>query len=264
MGSAVLRRRGQRLLQRIAGVSVFGDGLLERARSTSLALLGGIAATGLAIVAFALQLGWPIGADRPLPSAPQKRQAVGAGVAVAATPSRPAHRRGSPGGTTRRAVARRVVTPAVDAAGAQPAPTGNPVVSESEPAPPRHPHPQGHQEAPPGQPAPAPQPPPASQSPSASPSPQAPQEGGSKPEPASQPEPATVSQPEPPPEPEAEASSVPGAGHAYGKGNGSGPPAPPPAVGNPHARSQGTWDEGSGDQESLGGRPGDPHCHHDD
>jgi len=242
MLAAVLHARGQRLLRRLARISVFGDGLLERARSTSFALLGGIAAIGLAIVAFALQLGWPIGADRPLPSAPQKRQAVGAGVAVGAAPSRPvaARRKRSRGAATRGALARRDVTPAVDAAGAHPAPTSDQVVSDSEPAPPRHRHPRGHEETPQGQTPPAPQAPPEGT-------------GASKPQPPSQPQPVPAPQPEPPPEPEAEASDVPGVGHAYGKGNGNGPPAPPPAVGNPHAPDAG----------SFAGRSGDPPCHDD-
>lgn len=265
MPTKMLLARGQRLLRHLAGISVFGDGLLERARSTYLALLGGVAATGLAIVAFALQLGWPIGADRPLPSVPQKRQAVGAGVAVAAVPSRPVAARRKP---SRGDAAPRVATPTVEATGPDSGPTSGLVVSNSEPAPPRDQDSHGHQEAPQGQPGPPTQASPAPQAapaPQASPAPQAAQggSGASKPGPPG-PEPAPAPQPEPPPEPEAETSSVPGAGNAYGKGNGNGPPAPPPAVGNPHARGPGSWDQESWHQKSFRGQSGDPHCRDDD
>lgn len=213
--------RVQRLVRRLAGVSVFGDGVLERARSTYLGLLGGTAAIGLAIVAFVLQLGWPIGADRPLPSAPPKRQAVAAGVAVAAAPSRPAASRRSRGG---RPAARRAGRQALEPTGPQPGTGSELVVSQSEPAASRHGHSQGHEEASQGPPAAAPQ------------EPRAPQGGSaaSKPPSAPPPHPAPAPEPEPSPEPVAEASAVPGVGNAYGKGNGNGPPAPPPAVGNPH------------------------------
>jgi hypothetical protein len=256
MPVVVLRSRGQQMLRRVARISFFGDGLLERARTMYLALLGAVAATGLAIVAFALQLGWPIGADRPLPSTPPKRQAVGAGVALAAAPPRPASARRESG---RRDGAPRAATPAVAATGQDSGPTSSPVVAGSEPTPPPDRHPPGHQEAPQGQPAPPAQAPSPTQPP---PAPQGPQggSGASKPGPPADPEPAPAPQPEPPPEPEAEASSVPGNGNAYGKGNGNGPPAPPPAVGNPHA-----WDgaPSHGHGASFHGDAGDRHCRDD-
>jgi hypothetical protein len=247
MPTAMLEMRGRRLLRCLAGISVFGDGLLERARSTSFALLGGIAATGLAIVAFALQLGWPIGADQPLPIAPPKRQAVGAGVVVSAAPSRPAAARRDRGRAT---AAQPAATPAVEPTGSDRGATSGPVVSDSAPAPPRHSHPQGDRQAPQGQPAPAPQ---APQQPQAPVTAQG-GSGGSKPEPPVQPEPVPAPPPEPAPEPEAESSGVPGNGNAYGKGNGNGPPKPPPAVGNPHAPDAG----------SFPGRSGDRPCDDDD
>lgn len=256
---AVLHPRIQRLLRSLFRISVFGDGLLERARSTSFALFGGIAAIGLAIVAFALQLGWPIGVDRPLPNAPPKqRQAVGAAVVVASPPSHPAAARRNHG---RGAVGGRAVEPEVEPAASSPHGGSDLVVSNSEPAPspPSHPHPQGHQNAPQGQPAPAPQ---GSQPPQAPVAAQG-APGVSKPEPQSQPEPAPVPQPEPAPEPEAESSSVPGNGNAYGKGNGNGPPAPPPAVGNPHSSEAESslghpWEAESADHS------GETPCHADD
>ena len=255
MPVGMLRSRGKQMLRRVARVSVFGDGLLERARTIYLALLGVVAATGLAIIAFALQLGWPIGADRPLPSTPPKRQAVGAGVAVAAAPPRPATARRE---SSRRGSAPPADTPAVEATDPDSGPASGLVVANSEPAPPPDQHPQGHQEAPQGQPAPPAQAPPPTQ---ASPTPQGPQggSGGSKPEPPADPEPAPPPQPEPSPEPEAENSSVPGNGNAYGKGKGNGPPAAPPAVGNPHGPDEGPWDQGA-----FHGQSGDPHCNDDD
>jgi hypothetical protein len=57
--------------------SVLGDGLLERARSTSLALLGASAAVGLGLTAFALNQGWPLLPGAPIPSLPVERSAIG-------------------------------------------------------------------------------------------------------------------------------------------------------------------------------------------
>ena len=183
---AVLHARILRLLRSVCRISVFGDGVLERARSTSLALLGTIAAIGLAIVAFALQLGWPIGTDGPLPNAPQEgRQAVGSAV-VAAVPSRPpAARRNRGRGASRG----QPLKPAVGPAASHPGEGSNLVVSNSEPtAPPSHRHPQNHQDAPQGQPAPAPQAPQSPQTPQGS-------AGASKPQPSPPPEPAPVPHP---------------------------------------------------------------------
>ncbi len=60
-----------------SGQSVLGDGLLERTRSTSLALLGPTAAIGLAMVALALNQGWPLIAGAPIPGFGSGHQAVG-------------------------------------------------------------------------------------------------------------------------------------------------------------------------------------------
>lgn len=57
--------------------SVLGGGLLERARSTTLALLGVTTAVGLAMVALALNQSWPVIADSPIPLAPPRHEAVG-------------------------------------------------------------------------------------------------------------------------------------------------------------------------------------------
>ncbi|MET0306243.1 MAG: hypothetical protein ABW196_08445 [Solirubrobacterales bacterium] len=57
--------------------SVLGGGLLERARSTTLALLGVTTAVGLSMVALALNQSWPLVADSPIPAAPLRHEKVG-------------------------------------------------------------------------------------------------------------------------------------------------------------------------------------------
>lgn len=51
--------------------SFLGDGILERARSTSLALLGLAAAVGLGTIALAINQDWPLIAGSPIPAAPE-------------------------------------------------------------------------------------------------------------------------------------------------------------------------------------------------
>jgi hypothetical protein len=66
---------------------VLGGGLLERARSTTLALLGVTAAVGLGTVALALNQSWPLIAGSPVPAPPAGGVAGGeAGVADAGAP----------------------------------------------------------------------------------------------------------------------------------------------------------------------------------
>ncbi|HXV04613.1 MAG TPA: hypothetical protein VFP23_01760, partial [Solirubrobacterales bacterium] len=61
MAVQVLHKRGQPWSQRVASrPSLLGDGLLERARSTSFAMLGLTAAVGLGLVALALNQSWPL------------------------------------------------------------------------------------------------------------------------------------------------------------------------------------------------------------
>jgi hypothetical protein len=57
--------------------SLLGGGLLERVRSTTLALLGVTTAVGLAMVALALNQSWPLLADSPIPVGPPRHEAVG-------------------------------------------------------------------------------------------------------------------------------------------------------------------------------------------
>jgi hypothetical protein len=95
--SVLYKRRQQR--PRLAGrPSVLGQGLLERARAMSLALLGVTAAVGLAIVALALNQGWPLIAGSSIPPIPPQHQEVGkATVAAPAQPESAGRRVLSPG-----------------------------------------------------------------------------------------------------------------------------------------------------------------------
>lgn len=86
MDVSVLSKYGQRSLRSAAKASILGDGLLQRTRSTSLALLGFTAAIGLAMVALALNQGWPLIAGAPIPGVGGGHEAVGdASVAARAT-----------------------------------------------------------------------------------------------------------------------------------------------------------------------------------
>jgi hypothetical protein len=82
MDVSVLFQPRQRPLRSTARASVLGDGLLERIRSTSLALLGLTAAIGLAMVALALNQGWPLVASSPIPGFGSRHQAVGDAAVV--------------------------------------------------------------------------------------------------------------------------------------------------------------------------------------
>ena len=88
MDVSVLSKHRQRSLRSAVRTSVLGDGLLERTRSTTLALLGLTAAIGLAMVALALNQGWPLIAGAPIPGIGGDHQAVGDAAAVATTGSR--------------------------------------------------------------------------------------------------------------------------------------------------------------------------------
>ena len=57
-------------------MSLWGDGLLDRARSTSLALLGLTAAVGLALIAYVAQQGWPLLPSSPIPSITSEHGAI--------------------------------------------------------------------------------------------------------------------------------------------------------------------------------------------
>ena len=77
-GVSVQSKRGQLWLWlEGARKAILGDGLLERARATSLGLLGLTAAVGLAIVALALNQSWPLIAGSSIPPIPTLHQDVG-------------------------------------------------------------------------------------------------------------------------------------------------------------------------------------------
>jgi len=86
MDTTVPYKRGQRRLQTSGRPSLLGNGLLERARSTSLALLGLTAAVGLGMVALALNQSWPLVAGGPIPGVADQRQAVGDATVAASAP----------------------------------------------------------------------------------------------------------------------------------------------------------------------------------
>lgn len=85
---------GKPRLRTPARPSVLGSGLLERARSTTFALLGVTAAVGLAIVALALNQSWPVVAGSPIPGASTGDEGVGAARVVSRAD---APRRSGPG-----------------------------------------------------------------------------------------------------------------------------------------------------------------------
>lgn len=71
-------QKGQHSSLRPAGKpSILGKGMLERARATTLALLGLTAAVGLAMVALVLNQNWPLVAAVPIPGIAETHQAVG-------------------------------------------------------------------------------------------------------------------------------------------------------------------------------------------
>jgi hypothetical protein len=86
MGVSVDSKHGHRLPGAGERPSLLGGGLLERARSTTLALLGVTAAVGLAMVALALNQSWPLIAGSAIPAAPHL--GVGKAAVVAATSPR--------------------------------------------------------------------------------------------------------------------------------------------------------------------------------
>ncbi len=77
MAVSVFRKRLQPRPRRLAFPSLLGNGMPERLRSTSIALIGAVAAVGLGTVAFALQLGPPTVVSGPLPEPPPKRHVIG-------------------------------------------------------------------------------------------------------------------------------------------------------------------------------------------
>jgi hypothetical protein len=77
---------GKRRLRLPTRSTVLGGGLLERARSTTLALLGVTAAVGLGTVALALNQSWPLLAGSPIPGIPSGDVALEDATVVSRAP----------------------------------------------------------------------------------------------------------------------------------------------------------------------------------
>jgi hypothetical protein len=218
-------KRGQGWLRAGGRPSILGDGLLERARATSLALLGATAAVGLAIMALAFNQGWPLIAGSSIPRIQPRHQSI-ADAAVAAA----AGNAQSPGGGGRDRSSRHrrgAVGAPASGPGTASVPSAELVVSPSTPVDtrgPSHSSPAPHGHAPAAQ-QPVQQAPAAPASPTPAPAPAAPQ-------PEAAPAPAPVSAPVPvpaPAPPQATASETPpeeesnlppwshGRGHGYGR-----------------------------------------------
>src|SRR5262245_14485381 len=71
MDVVMLSRLGQTLL--VAAPGVAGDGLLERLRNVTIAMLAAVAAIGLLLVGVVSREGWPRFADSPFPLLPIER-----------------------------------------------------------------------------------------------------------------------------------------------------------------------------------------------
>jgi hypothetical protein len=210
MAVSVIHKRSQPGLRRLAVPSLLGDGLPERLRSTSIALLGAVAAIGLGTVAFALQLGLPPVASGPLPDlpvkpavAPERNLADGERERTATVDrsTRPTSSRTDPEPVPSPSAAERS-RPAAPVA--PPTSEATVVVTESAPARVRP-----ERVRPVDEPV-ADRPPATVATPTATPPVEPSASSSDVPEPA------------PEPEPEAPAPSHPGNGNAYGKGHGNG------------------------------------------
>lgn len=138
MDVSVHYKRGKSWLFSGARKRILGDGILDRARATSLGLLGVTAALGLAMVALALNQNWPLIPGAPIPGFGDRQQAIGdASVAADAKASSNRTLQGSAGGQPPGAPAR----PAGKGAEGRPSPADSQpripesvVVSDSTPA----------------------------------------------------------------------------------------------------------------------------------
>lgn len=122
--SYVVLSSTRKLLSRsILGSSLAGDGLLVRLRSTSIGLLGLVAAVGLGLIAFISQLGWPGVFSQPIPGS----RAGSVHDAIALT--RPAPAAGISSAT--QAFSRAAVGRAVHGHGGTPTSSGTPAIGGS-------------------------------------------------------------------------------------------------------------------------------------
>jgi hypothetical protein len=211
MAVSVIHKRLQSGQHQPALPSLLGDGLPERLRSTSIALLGIVAAVGLGIVAFALQLGFPLAASAPLPQPPARPDAASERKLAEKEPARKAAAAPPATSATSKGSTEADSPPAGGGGSGAAAPTapqsagdGAVLVTGAGPA---QTHPQRKEPV---------DPPPAAESPATAATPPAPVPV----------EPIAISSeaPEPAPEaaPEAPPLTHPGNGNAYGKGNGKG------------------------------------------
>jgi hypothetical protein len=82
MDAKVRSRPAQKPRHKFRLTSLAGTGLPERMRSTTFAVLGLVAAAGLALVAMFALPGWPLLSPAPLPSGPVRDHTVGEAVAL--------------------------------------------------------------------------------------------------------------------------------------------------------------------------------------
>ncbi|HET9163650.1 MAG TPA: hypothetical protein VFN89_09455 [Solirubrobacterales bacterium] len=219
-------KRGQHGLRGTGRPSFLGNGLLERVRATSLALLGATAAVGLSIVALAFNQGWPLVAGSSIPPLPRQERAVGPASALSqASPSRRGPAANAHGDSRRDRTGPAPVAPvAADAGPGVGAPTGV-VVSSSEPVEQSggDDHSGGADHVAPKPPAKAPvQPQPVQQPPATTvvSSPPAPEPAPAPPpEPAPAPTVPVASASEAPPEESGPPPWSHGGGHGYGRGD---------------------------------------------
>jgi hypothetical protein len=93
----VLFRHGQPPLRRSITLRLFGDGMLERIRSASLAMLGVGTAVVLSLMVFAMQQGWPLAPNVPILQGPFGGGKIGDAQVVVVSPEAGAPQ---PGGAT--------------------------------------------------------------------------------------------------------------------------------------------------------------------
>jgi hypothetical protein len=177
MDEQVSTKIGHWLARHVNRPSLAGNGLPERVRTTTFALLGLTAAAGLGLVAIFSQQGWPLLSPSPIPSPPTAHEAIHPALAVAdraetgfgettvalgpalrapAAPSSPIQGDGSSAGLDARHPVRQGASPG---AGGQPQEPASPEPAAPTPAPTAPPAPSAEQapsSTPVSTPAPAP------------------------------------------------------------------------------------------------------------
>lgn len=220
----------------VARASLAGDGLLVRLRSTTIAILGVVAAIGLALVAIASQMGWPSVLSGPLPQTPEAF-ARNATIVAPASPS--SHRSTTGHGRQRRDRATAPVfdaprrTSELTAANPVESPVAAPPASQQ----PSAPKAQGHES--PSSPTPA-------QTPEVAPTQSPDDEPGSGE--ASPPESKAPS----PPVAAAPESSPGHSGESHGNHYGQGPPPWAGSGSSDSSSGDGSWDHGHDDDDGGG------------